>query len=290
MLPFLYALREQGTRTEYSHLLSYWGITEFLDTLPHGRKTYEDALKEMMLTLYAASSKGDCKYFLDKTPRYHTISEEIVEIFGSEGKFIFLWRHPLAIAASILKTWDKKGWNLYLHKVDLYQGIDALIMCYQKNKDSSFAVRYEDLVGLNSSEMWARLFDYLEMEFKEEYLTNFAAVVLNGAMGDKSGVKKYKELDSSSLNAWKSILNNPLRKLWADRYLKWLGRERLAVIGYDYDQLRAELKSMPMSWSNVFQDAFMMMYGEMRCIFSLRVIRGKLSKIGRPHEVLNEEY
>ena len=50
-------------------------------------------------------------------------------------------------------------------------------------------------------------------------------------------------LSEEPLAKWKATISNPLRKRWCRRYLDWLGRERLAAMGYDLDGLQRELNS-----------------------------------------------
>ena len=63
-------------------------------------------------------------------------------------------------------------------------------------------------------------------------------------MGDPTGVKNYREVDTAPLEKWKTTINNnPLRKMWCRRYLSWIGEERLKVMGYRFQRvaLRARL-------------------------------------------------
>jgi hypothetical protein len=58
-------------------------------------------------------------------------SSDILAAFP-EGKFIVLWRSPLAVGASIIETWASGKWNLYRVKVDLFDGIESLITTYER--------------------------------------------------------------------------------------------------------------------------------------------------------------
>ncbi len=291
LLPFIYALREHGTKAEYAHLFAYWGMSEFIETLPQGRKSFDEQLGKFITSLYAESAQSNSKYFLDKTPRYHVISEDIIQVFKTEAKYIYLWRHPLAVAASIINASEKKRWNLFLYKIDLYSGIDALIKSHQKNKEISIALKYEDLIEGNTAEVWRKLFAYLEIEFDEKFLSDFSSVTFSGTtMGDKTGVSQYKKIDNRSIEVWKTTLNNPIRKWWARRYLRWLGEERLSAMGYNLGQIQAELRAVPTGYSNLLQDLFMIVVGELRGIFILRSIWTNLLKIGRNDKIVNEEY
>jgi hypothetical protein len=49
-------------------------------------------------------------------------------------------------------------------------------------------------------------------------------------------------------------LNNPVRKAWFRRYLRWIGRERLAVMGCVLDVLIAELDALPRFYRRIGSD------------------------------------
>jgi hypothetical protein len=49
------------------------------------------------IDLYTRAA-GEARYFLDKTPRYHYVVDDLFRVFP-EAKTIFLWRNPLAIVA-----------------------------------------------------------------------------------------------------------------------------------------------------------------------------------------------
>jgi hypothetical protein len=85
--------------------------------------------------------------------------------------------------------------------------------------------------------------EYLGIEFDPRALSRFSETKLNGSMGDPTGSKRYSALSSEPNQKWKETLANPLRKSWSRRYLRFLGDERLAVMGYDRHEIVRELDS-----------------------------------------------
>jgi hypothetical protein len=79
-------------------------VGEFIAELPVGERQYLAAAGRFAGDLYAGAASDQTRYFLDKTPPYHWVADELVETFP-EGRFIFLWRPPLAVASSIFETW-----------------------------------------------------------------------------------------------------------------------------------------------------------------------------------------
>lgn len=251
LLPLLYSFRTEGVYAEYWHRATVRGIEDFCDELPGKRGDYLGVLRDAAERLYTlardrAAGDGECdpsaRYFLDKSIRYHLVVDELFELFP-DAKFIFLWRNPLAQVASTLQTWSGGNWNLFLFKSDLYTGLANLIEAQRKHADRSISVRYEDLTG-DPGTHWPRVFDYLGLEWDPAQLERFSEVELRGRLGDTVGMKAYQKLDNAPRDKWKATLANPLRKRWCRRYLDWIGRERLASMGYDLDELSSELSSM----------------------------------------------
>jgi hypothetical protein len=74
-------------------------------------------------------------------------------------------------------------------------------------------------------------------------------------------------------------LNNPVRKTWCRRYLRWIGRERLAMMGYDLDALTAELDALPTSYRRVGSDVGRGCWGLLRDLSEPHILGQKLSRL-----------
>jgi len=283
LLPYLYALKEGGIYTEYDHRSAKAALTDFCEEFPKGKDDYFEELREFTLSLYTKAARGSGKYFLDKTPRYHLIVEEIFQLFP-EGKFIFLWRNPLSIIASMLDTWGQGQWRLYRRKVDLFTGLANLCQTYEKYCDHVGVVNYETLL-INPKKELKPIFEYLALPFDAEILQNFDHVQLKGQMGDPTGVKNYKAISQTPLNKWENILNNPIRKAWCKGYLEWIGKERLALMGYNINELIYELNQIPSTPRFLLSDAFGISYGAMRCVLEPQMFKRKMQAINSWHEL-----
>ncbi len=250
LLPYAYALRRQGIGAEYMHPLMVDAIEDFCAKLPHGTEDYLAEVRDFVLRLYRKATDEQARYFIDKSPAYCLIPEEIMSVFP-EGKFVFLWRNPLSIASSIIETWEP--WRPTLHREYLFVGLPRLIAAYTANAPHVHSVRFEDLVN-GDERIWRSLMDYLGIEFEPEALRRFPEVDIAGRMGDQTGVRRYSELSSEPQEKWKQNLVNPIRKAWCHRYLRFLGNERLAIMGYDGEQILRELNSQPTSMSCLIPD------------------------------------
>ena len=242
LLPQLYARRGAGVYAEYGYGPSSRAIDAFADGLPGGSEAYDRELRAFVLHLYRLAADG-APYFLDKTPRYHLVADELVTLFP-EAKVVVLWRNPLAVVASIVETWAGGRWTFGRWDVDLHEGLDSLVRAAERHAGQVHAVRFEDLVR-DPGSSWPGLMGYLGLSFDPAVLTSFAETSLESRMGDPTGSRVYRELSSEPVEKWRRTFCNPLRKEWGRRYLRWIGEQRLAAMGYDLTTLLDELAETP---------------------------------------------
>lgn len=250
LLPHVYSFKSRGVLAEYPHPTLVEAIEDFAAELPGGEAEYRRELHDYVLRLYRSAAGPDAHWFLDKSP-YSGIVEEVIELFP-EGRFVFLWRNPLSVAASNLETWGEP-WKPTLFRQQLYVGLPRLIAAYRRHAERAHSVRFEDLTS-GAATPWRELMEYLGIEFDPRALQRFATVELNGRMGDPTGVKRYAQLSSAPASKWLGAFANPLRRAWCRRYLAYLGNERLATMGYDGRQILAELDRAPADNSELASD------------------------------------
>jgi Sulfotransferase family len=242
LLPHLYALRDQGIVAEYRHRAAARAIREFVSRLPEGQADYDEAIRQFALTLYDKAASGPGRYFVDNTPRYHYVVQELFRTFP-DARYVFLWRNPLAIVASIVETWCRGRWNVGRWEGDLH-GAATLVDAFQAHRDDTIMLRYEDLVT-GGDDAWKPLFAHLGLEFDSDLLVSFAETRLEGEMGDPTGQYRYRSIVSDPVDKWRSILGSPVRKAWCRSYLDRLGEQRLATMGYDLGELTSALGELP---------------------------------------------
>jgi hypothetical protein len=252
LLPLLYAVREEGARAEYWHTAAAQGIQDFCETLPGGRDDYLAELRDLATRLYERAAGAPVTYFVDKTPHYHLILDELMAAF-EDARFVFLWRNPLAVLSSLLATFRDGRWEPWLFSLDLFDAISSLVSAMMRGDGRAYSVRYEDL--LRGAEGWRGLFDFLELEFQPGLLESFGEVRLAGRYGDHAGTARYAELSAEPLEKWPETINSPLRRRWSRRYLHWIGERRLAAMGYELGELLAELRAAPSNPARMPADA-----------------------------------
>jgi hypothetical protein len=252
LIPFIYALRRTGVAAEYGHEAMARAVEEFVDR-SIGADGFRQQVREWVTGMYAAAASDNSHvYFLDKTPHYDLIAEEVSEIFEG-AKLIFLWRNPLAVAASIISTFGQKGWRLYPYSPHLFQGLDRLARACARHRSVAMVIRYEDLVQ-RPGEVLPQVFDYLGLEWSPTTLTTFADVHLTGSMKDPSW-GRYQTVSPDSLHRWPQVMRGPVRKAWCRRYLRWIGPDRLLEMGYDYESLAEEVEGLGWTGGHPVVDA-----------------------------------
>lgn len=288
-LPQVYALRDGGAYAEYGHALATRAISDFAERLDGGAVRYRQEVRDFIERLYRAAAEPDDRWFVDKTPRYHFIAEDLFELFP-DARFVFVWRHPLAVVGSTVHTWGHGRWMVDRWRVDLFEGLDRLVEAYRAHAERAHGVRFEDLI-VHPDAAWPSLFDYLAIPYEPSALQRFSDVDLEARMGDPTGRREWQNLSTEPLEKWKSVISTPVRKRWCRDYLRWIGAERLAVMGYELDALLDDLESIPTNLGLVASDVTRSAYA--RGLRTGREAAGRLlwkaSRGGEAHSVYERD-
>lgn len=253
LLPFLSVLHSSmPLATKWDGSVSR-ALNDFFEELPAGQDDYLRELRSFALRLYQEAAGPDARYFLDKTPPYHLVVEEIARLFP-DAKLVFLWRNPLAVVASMAETIWAGRWQLHRSRGDLFHGLANLVSAYERHQSRAIGLRYESLVT-GGYEDWQRLAAYLDLDFDPNSLSRFRDVALTGRLGDQSGTERYARLSTEPLQKWRETICNPMRKAWCERYLKWIGSDRLETMGYSLPELLGELEEVTPGYRRLGVDA-----------------------------------
>lgn len=278
MLPFSYAYKKEGALTEYAHNVSYAAFKDFIDNLPSKEDDYYEALGDFAHTLYEKQCVNNEKYFLDKTPRYYHIIPQIVKAFP-DAKFIFLFRNPIHVMSSMMQTWSNGRFKkMYSYEMDLNYGPKALSEGYKLLKDKSYAVRYEQYVT-NPEKYTKEICKYLGMDFDEAMLKSFASQDTKGRMGDSTGIKEYKSVDTKSLEKWKSTFNTDFRKNYIRNYIESIDGNIFSMQGYDKKVILEEIEKLNVDNRFYFKDNFDLIYSDLVRILKPNIWFGRTTKV-----------
>jgi len=235
LLPLLSPIKDKFGIQPYEHELCLIGISEALskeNNINEWKKCYLEGVRLMAYKIYSDLSCQH-KFFLDKTPRYSLICEEIIETFP-DAKFIFLWRHPFSIILSIYKTWSNNNWTFPNYYIDLYEGFSNMINVSQRYKDKVLNMQYEKL-ATHPEQSITELLSYLGLEYNVTALINNGLNKrVQGRMGDPN---QYRSDGGVANHDWQKagieFCTSKFRRVWLINYLNFIGRERLDSIGYD---------------------------------------------------------
>ncbi len=275
LLPMVYSMEAVGVHAIYRHRLAVQGIEDFAKLLPGGLDDYRNEMAEAARRLYRSASPDGARYFLDKTPRYALVADQILDMFP-EAEAIVLWRNPLAIAASMLETFGGGRFNLHHYRVDLYDGLTNLIEVVRHRPDRVVTLRYEDVVSDPAGTL-GPVFERLGLDADQARIDGYRTTQLPGRLGDKAGVETYQGLSQDSLDKWRRVLGTMVRKRWAVRYLKSLGNERLGFMGYDRSDLTAQVNALPGSLRSGPSDLLRIGYGAIHWRLNEKVFQHRIS-------------
>jgi hypothetical protein len=243
LLPFVYSIRKEGILAEYSHFNSRNAITDMINELPNKTDDYYEQINLFASSIYQKLCKDSEIYFVDKTPRYYFIIQEIDRIFPN-AKYIFLFRNPVHVYSSILRSWgDNRFKNIYRNYLDLNEGPRLMNDGYKALRDKAYAVKYEELV--TTPERYIKeICEYLELDYDNEMLAKFAEKQFSGRMGDSTGVQEYKDVDASSLSKWKITFSNAFRKHKVYNYIEMMDEKILTDQGYSKEEILHDIRDL----------------------------------------------
>lgn len=234
MLHPLHALKSSSIQARYNAKLAEKGVRDFLSDI--GEERYYNSLRQCYLSLYEAQlNTTGKKYFLDKTPRYFEVFDELYSTFPN-AKFIILYRNPAAVMSSILQSWVKNDLaKLKDYKVDLENGVDFLTRDLSA-RPNIYSLRYEDLLKKPTDEV-AALFEFLGIAFDSKILRYGDFQHKPWLLGDQLTVGTKSEPDPTHVDRWQETLQSAnAHKLISD-YVQLLGPEKIEALGYDYQEI-----------------------------------------------------
>lgn len=253
LLPLLYANRSEGVLAEYSHLNSQKAINDLIQQLPRQEDSYYQGIAKASNHIYSSLCPNGERYFLDKTPRYYLIIPHIKKLYPN-AKFIFLFRHPADIYASIMTTWgDNTFRRLYASHIDLTEGLKYLSDGWHLLHSQAIRLNYEELVK-QPEESLKRIYDYLELPFEPECLVRLQNQEMNGRLGDPTGIKQYQGVEKQSLNRWKKVFNTRVRQWVLKEYINTIDSSVLLAQGYSKHQILQEVDELSVSYSGSVRD------------------------------------
>jgi len=233
--PWVQLIRAAFSRPDLIRARFGWGWS--LDALagcnPEAglQQEVEKLISDKADQLYSDLSDDNTAYFLDKTPRYYFILEELYQRYP-EARFVILKRDLISVLASIKKTWlaGRSIEALDAYSYDLIEG-PLLLDQFIKERGGSPRVKvltYEDMVKA-PNEGFGSLFDWLDLDFKEELLDYGDNRSFRGSLGDPncpkmSGVRQQQEAGKRNID---DLFTSRKWRRFAEGYVREVGRSNL---------------------------------------------------------------
>ncbi len=236
LLPVLSTRMPNIISAQYDHRIASRAVADFISSLPGREESYRYWLRTCYAGIYQDQlrSKG-AKFYLDKTPRYHIIATELMDLFP-RAKFILLWRHPLDMLRSIYECIDYDIDKLGPWAVDVRDGPANLHLVLQSGR--ALEVYYEDVVANPEGEM-RRIASHLRIPF-ERSMINFPrnSNARNWRYGDVKNLRSKSTIWGESVGRWSNrIQEDPDFAAFADGFLEF-NAYPLKTVRYDFDEMR----------------------------------------------------
>lgn len=255
MLPLAAMTERSMLAAEYWHETCHQALADLAAELPGGRDEFDALTADFARRVYGRIAEGrQADLFLDKTPRYYMIVPFLARAFP-DARFVFLFRDPVEVLSSILRTWhkDRFGPTLLGNYVDIARGPRDMVEGFRLLGDRALGVQYSRLVS-NPETVLREVCAFLDLGFQDEMVTNYRDVTFSGRMGDPTGVREYGGVSTDSLAKWKRFIRNPVRKRYVRRYLRDMGPEVLSAFGLDMHEVLREVSTVPTSLKGSVSD------------------------------------
>lgn len=229
---------------KYGSKTANYAINEFVNSNSnknHQIKSYLNFYKSICTEITINQSK---KIFLDKTPRYYHIIDEIIETFP-KAKVIILTRNPLDVFNSILNTFVKKKYGLLVqYSEDLF--LAPKLLSDGINHPNTYHIKYENLISNQKNEL-VTLCKYLNIDFEEKIMQ----IRLNKSwvFGDPN-MNELKTVDKTKIDNWLDGLTPQKWKFFND-YIYSREAKFHNNLGYDIEKYQLLLKKNKPNFFNL---------------------------------------
>ncbi len=273
-LPIVYLRKSSGLISEFGHKNTVRAVDFLADGFPNGEDDLKRIQRGFLQEVYGTLSQNNETYFLDKTPRYYNIIPELADLFP-DGRFIFLFRNPVQVFASVLLSWRGNSYKR-LHKnwADIYEAPGKLAEQCESLGNRAFKLQYEDMVT-DPEKSIKQLLVYLDLSFEESMIAEYKKQDLKGRMGDNLGINQYNTITNKSLEKWKTTVINGFRRKIYYRYIQNLPEQFFTVSGYSRNALLEEVRDCPAGMKSFLSDRFDYLKSKLYYKYNLHIVLRK---------------
>ena len=253
MLPLIYLIKHDDEgRACYNYRYAQINIERVLgDSSSDHLEAFYRRIRKLALDTYSDLKPGDKRFFLDKTPRYYHILPDLLELFP-DAKFIVLLRNPLSIFSSIME-YNFQGSVEWLGQNDRWHDVITAPRNFVEamNRKNIFIIRYEEII-IRKEKVLKNLFEYLGLNLKNNEINGKYTVsnkFTDSQAIDRKSLSLHNEPVQDYLNSWKKSITNWQKKRILIEYLEYLGEEIITKLGYSYNELMFNVKSISTKWT-----------------------------------------
>ncbi len=288
LLPIYYIFKNKKVFSEYEQHLFLRSFNDLDMQGVNKNDLLSEIIKAASETYYRNVAPNDSKVFIDKTPRYSVICNEVIRDF-KEDFHVLLFRHPLSCVSSMVKTFGNGNWCLYRFDIDLFLGLPNLIKAAkdQNMYDNLLVVKYEDFVS--DPEYYYQLICSI-FNLVPNNKCNLHDKQLTGSLGDPVGEKKFGT-DIGNINneySWGKSFNTIYRRWWAKKYLQKIGEDGFLLMGYDYQKTNETISMSKYSIAQEIKDLPFILLGFIHKYTGLYVTYVKIRGLFQGKQVFGE--
>ena len=257
MLSLIHTYKQTNISDDYNPKYAAINFIAFLSKTENGLDNFKDDIKKIALSLYNKNTK-DNGFFLDKTPRYYHIIDELYELFP-EAKFIFLVRNPLSVFASMLDYNFNGNYLKFLGSKDRIEDLFSAPIKIEralKTHQNNILIKYEDVIENPKKEL-SRIFNYLEIDLPNDLGTyKIKDDFVNANAVDTKSLHKHTKPSDSYLDTWQKSINNTQKKILALGYIEELNKRHFDYFEYDLNKITSNLRAFKPENKTLFNLSF----------------------------------
>jgi hypothetical protein len=195
-------------------------------------------MRDLALDLYGKARSNEDHLFLDKTPRYFLILDDLMRIMP-EARYIMLIRNPLAVLMSTLATFPYPERVCIRHGSDLLDGPRCLVEGLAKYRDRMTVVQYEQLV-LDPDTHLQTICNDFGLDYQTG-MTEYSKHRIPQGKGGDPNIHKHDRPHTASVDKWLKSITSKERADLCLSYMKQLGKPTFEALGYDYDHMHQQI-------------------------------------------------
>lgn len=252
LLPLATCFDDKVNLSVYGHVSLKTALNDLKAEFPSFKEKYDEHVRLFTTKVYD-DLRGLQKYFLDKTPRYYLIADELKRIFPS-SKFIYLFRSPIEVFDSTIDTFcSDRLYRLPYYYYDMSRGLDLLTQSVGKGcKSHEMQINYEALCS-SPEQLVKMICEFLDIEYGEALVSDYMKIKFKGQYGDpKRDMHKGITLSRDSSKPISFIR----RRLYM-RLIAGISDHALFVSGYERSDLVKQIAKRPVApITRQFDDLF----------------------------------